>query len=323
MSSGSWLTTLLDYWMPQPNRQKISVFAYNGNAAVEVSCERGLDGYTFYQSDIFTGLSALQLVRGYLDTKAEEVAEKFNTPGPLVVEGKEYTLNSILGKGGSCTVYEASTKEGQMVVLKVYETSKLREREEECLKLLCEKFASTELIRRIPKCLASEGVILVVTPRARHFCQERPFLSVHGKQLFDTLKEVHKNELVHRDVRPANFFWVDSDNILLNDWADTVQMGSVVHHEGTPLCYSMPGIDLKESYAASAQQDLYSFVLSCYAACNNFDARTAFPWEHGDLPEVWKNALAVAQSGNHDEVWNHVSLLLPKRFVWFHVSYLF
>ena len=84
----------------------------------------------------------------------------------------------------------------------------------------------------------------------------------HLKKLLQTLKLIHENGAVHRDVRPANFFLLEGDDVLLNDWGSVASIGTPVLVEGSPKEVCHPDLVNVAEIAPVPKHDLYSLVAS-------------------------------------------------------------
>merc|ERR1712151_160133 len=67
---------------------------------------------------------------------------------------------------------------------------------------------------------------------------------------------------IHRDVRPANFFLLEGDEVLLNDWGSAASVGTPVLIEGSPRDVCHPDLIAVCEIAPEPKHDLYSLVAS-------------------------------------------------------------
>jgi hypothetical protein len=113
--------------------------------------------------------------------------------------------------------------------------------------------------------------------------------------------------LIHRDVRPSNFFYLGFDTVLLNDWADSVQVGFKGPHRGAPGGFRAPWIIKPEQYEPHARDDLYSFLVSCFTLTHGQSTTTAAP---GVLPEKWSQLIPLARECAYDQLLAGVIALI-------------
>ncbi|XP_066154959.1 serine/threonine-protein kinase SBK1-like [Euwallacea fornicatus] len=100
-----------------------------------------------------------------------------------------------------------------------------------------------------------------------------------AKQLSSALEYIHKNELVHRDIKLDNILVFKSDfsRIKLCDFGETRPAGSVVLRRNEWLPYAAPEIldvNTDESYICHTSQDVWQFgivIFVCLTGC--------LPWQ--------------------------------------------
>jgi serine/threonine protein kinase len=82
--------------------------------------------------------------------------------------------------------------------------------------------------------------------------------------LLAVLEHVHKNEIVHRDVKPDNIYFDrnDLDRIILSDWSSAAKLGQRCGFVGTRLFADRP--DDGGSHIPNAQSDLRALVKTVF-----------------------------------------------------------
>merc|ERR1712176_280867 len=87
------------------------------------------------------------------------------------------------------------------------------------------------------------------------------FKLCHLRRLLNTLQIVHNGNIIHRDVRFANIFLLEDDQVLLNDWGASTSAGSLQLVAGCPppFCHN-DLVDVAEA-SQEAKHDLYSLVM--------------------------------------------------------------
>ena len=211
----------------------------------------------------------------------------------VTVDATEYARTQFCGEGSCCAVYRVEQPED--AVLKMYKDAWRAREEHDALDTLGSISVGGNA-RPFPAVVAFEGVHLVVAPFARHF-KPPNFRLVHAESLMKILKAVHATKLVHRDVRPANFFQSpDTEGqVLLNDWGCSAKAGVPVRYEGCSGRFQPPWLrhlNATAMYMPQAKDDLYSFVVSCYELFASHKRDT--------LPSAWPQN--ESDFASHDSV---------------------
>ena len=120
----------------------------------------------------------------------------------------------------------------------------------------------------------------------------------HVEKLMNVPKFIQTEmKIVHRDVRPSNFFHMGTDGkVLLNDWADSVSSEAQQStYASVPDEYKAPELkSIVGPYMPKPEHDPYSLVMSCSEILGITDTS----------PPVWQKALSAALSPS-----NHVVVL--------------
>ena len=302
---GQLFDGLTDLQDAQPRRVTVRGLLFNGRSAVEMCCTRTAgDEFAWSMTEEKTGDAAWNLLRGFMTASAGSLG----ACRPITVKGVDFVTGKRVGRGSSCQVYSVEdTGEVKNAVIKIYDHTRVMNAEKKCLK----SFTGTAIAPFVPKVVASEKRYLVVTPYAHKF-KRGEFCAEHAAHLMGILKHVHTAMgLVHRDVRPANFFNVPQSEgqpgVLLNDWASSVRAGEVVHYAGSPGLFKADWLpDDGSRYTAQPKDDLYSFVMSCYDLA---DATQGYY----KLPTAWEAVCAACRNdADHDTVLDAVMKLLPR-----------
>eukprot|EP00754_Rhynchopus_humris_P023124 Rhum_TRINITY_DN14823_c1_g1::Rhum_TRINITY_DN14823_c1_g1_i1::g.120371::m.120371 len=249
----------------QPRRTTAKGLLFNASSAIELCCTRTAeaDEFDWSMTEEKTEDAAWNLLRGFMTSSAADLG----ACEPIKVNGRAFVTTRRVGRGGSCVVYAVEdTGNVENAVIKIYNKVQDRKTEEERLA----SFVGGPIAGCVPKVVASEEQHLVVTPFAQKFERDE-FFAEHAAHLMSILKHIHTvRRLVHRDVRPANFFNVPQADgrpgVLLNDWASSAPVGVKVGYAGSPGRYKAPWLPRDGSlYKPQPKDDLYSFVVSCYS----------------------------------------------------------
>ena len=307
-SVGEVVKKVVRYLKHQRLRHKFCGMVFNGKAAVSLYAVREEETIRVHQSHTVEDERAWELVRSFIESSSDDLGML----PPVKIGGHEYTVLGFRGRGGSCSVYSVEDIDGMVEngLIKIYTDERVREKEEATLRFL----ASQESIAtRVTKVVASEGKYLVVTPRAHHFTAGT-FCFEHAERIMEVLKHVHHQGIVHRDVRPANFFRVETSDrpeVLVNDWTNSALTTDHCVYAGAPGGYKAPWIPQDGGkYQPSPKDDLYSFIVSCHEV----RTRGGTPKEL-NRTEGWRNALQLTagpdDSQCHDNLLQMLRTHLP------------
>lgn len=182
---------------------------------------------------------------------------------PPTIRGSTLVIEHTLRPGGTCRAFTARYRQDQ-VVAKLYESEEKAAQDsariERANQILVAATGATPKAQ-IPSVVATEGVWLLLTPVGTVFTEKTLKLR-HLKRLLQTLKLIHAGGIVHRDVRPANFFLLEGDDVLLNDWGSAAPVGTPVPVEGSPEDVCHPELNNAQRAAPQPKHDLYSLVAS-------------------------------------------------------------
>ena len=138
------------------------------------------------------------------------------------INNNELRISEYLGRGGICVAYEIKTASGgRSYVGKQYSDIRRYDAEIKSLEVLNQK--EVENIPDLIGVSTIDNPWLLESPVGRRFDSKSSSLSpVHVKRIVLTLFEVHCEGICHRDPRITNILDVGDDNILLNDWGESV-----------------------------------------------------------------------------------------------------
>ncbi len=223
-------------------------------------------------------------------------------------------LDSLLGTGGSCTVYRGSLgRDISPKVCKIFGNPESFYREIAALTAL-------EDVPNVPKIVTGELMtsdgehVLVVTPVATlvaPVAKSKRVCGRHLKQLVEVVKAAHELHLCHRDIKPENMFLTSEGNLLLNDWGAAVfqdfDSPSQVPWIGT-VRYN-PRIE--GNHTPSKELDLRCVVRSAFvlitAVVPPSDSTEQF-WSNVMAADTnWADYLLLAETLNYDELGNQLA----------------
>eukprot|EP00545_Synedropsis_sp_CCMP1620_P000625 CAMPEP_0119002848 /NCGR_PEP_ID=MMETSP1176-20130426/175_1 /TAXON_ID=265551 /ORGANISM="Synedropsis recta cf, Strain CCMP1620" /LENGTH=536 /DNA_ID=CAMNT_0006954379 /DNA_START=137 /DNA_END=1747 /DNA_ORIENTATION=- len=182
---------------------------------------------------------------------------------PPVVENFPITFEEMLRPGGTCRAFRASYR-GKPVVAKLYSDQGVALDNANRIKIasgVVTAAASATGLATLPEVVATEGKWSLITPQGTPLTREN-FMKVHVDKLVHTLQVVHQAGIIHRDVRIANIFYLNTEQVLLNDWGSSVTAGEAVLYAGAPEPHIHPEIEMTDLYSPVAKHDLHALVSS-------------------------------------------------------------
>ena len=218
---------------------------------------------------------------------------------------KEWTVDSLIGKGGFGSVYKISrTESGKKIYAALkhvhieqsdFYSSEIKRSIEEEISLLC-RFKDNPNIVSIDDYSIIEDTstqsadvfirMELLTPLytyiASHGFSERDVLKL-GIDITSALVSLHNESVLHRDINPSNIFVNNANQFKLGDFGTSLDFSETQTRlvVGT-LLYIAPEF-LQGIYTASA--DLYSLGLVLYQFLNN-----------NQLPFVSENAISYSEA---------------------------
>lgn len=243
----------------QPQRRHVYGFITNNEMCVLIKGSRGpISPFGAYW-EITAPLrfaEGMRLFFHYLQTDNGFVR-------PPTIHGSAVVIERALRPGGTCRAFTARYRQ-QQVVAKLYNSEEKAAQDAtrmgQANQLLVAATGVTPKAQ-IPSVVATEGVWLLLTPVGTVFTEKTLKLR-HLQRLLQTLKLIHSGGIVHRDVRPANFFLLEGNEILLNDWGSAASVGTPVLVEGSPEDVCHPELINAPMAAPQPKHDLYSLVAS-------------------------------------------------------------
>lgn len=164
----------------------------------------------------------LQYLCGMLCTDPVDLGWKLPA---FTFKGQPTSIVRMLGQGGSSIVYEAQSGSNALVVKQFRNGSQkqILENEESILKHIigCSNVPQLMEAQR-------ENLILILTPVGQHFASDmnshftahmdstKCFLTAPlAQQLVDTLRTLHNQKIIHRDIKLSNLFVVNNQDFKL------------------------------------------------------------------------------------------------------------
>lgn len=131
----------------------------------------------------------------------------------------------------------------------------------------------------------------------------------YASQLCDAVAEIHRNNVLHLDIKPGNILIDPNDNVRLIDFGISKQYNSDTHAETstTPVGISK-GFAPTEQYTGVAQfspaTDIYAIGATIYNMCSGKIPPEAVSLLDEDLPKI---------NGISDQLWNAITKAMSIR----------
>ncbi len=189
-------------------------------------------------------------------------------PGLELADGVR--LDALLGRGGLCEVWRATTRGNEVVALKIPRTDRLPS-------------SAVELIRREYRVLGSLSHPNILVPLGLIAVAETPALMTEylgggdlvpllgsaprhwvgaAGDLARALVHVHERGLVHRDVKSCNFLFSAAGDAKLVDFALAVEVGAEGPRSGGTLAYER--LARRQGTRPEVADDVYAFSVMLY-----------------------------------------------------------
>lgn len=254
----------------QPQRKYVHGFITNNHIAVLIMGYRETEkpfGVKWNISSPYQFEVGMKVFFNFLRTDNGFTAPPMIGPNSIFVKRN-------LPAGGTCRAFIAEYM-GERVVAKLYETSARAAADAEKIRAAARVFLqhqpppqqqqlSTGIhasYAKIPTVVATEGEWLLITPVGTPFSPISLKLG-HLTKLLNTLQVIHHGQLIHNDVRFANCFLLEDDNVLLNDWGSSSTRGIPVPVQGCPVQLCHPELTTVRTMTPVPKYDLYSLVAS-------------------------------------------------------------
>ena len=239
-----------------PLRAHVYGFFTNNSIVVLIKCDRSRDAPYLVNWGVSAPLTFDQGMASFF--------RLFNDDNgfvaPPTVNSSLVSVRSFLGEGGTCRAFLADYN-GVGVVAKLYKDASTVQEDKRKLADAVTALQSVERLCQIPTVIGSEGRWLLITPQGVSFT---PFTlrQEHIHRLVLTLQTIHGSGIVHRDVRFANIFLIDGDEILLNDWGASTKGPVPVPVAGCPDRWAHPDLRRVADAVPLPKHDLYSLTSS-------------------------------------------------------------
>ena len=168
---------------------------------------------------------------------------------PPVLQGFPISFSQTLRPGGTCRAFGAAYR-GALVVAKLYEDdASATENATRTMKafntvsLPGGDSSRTGTFAQVPRVVITEGRWSLITPKGTPLTRQS-ITKIHVEQLVNTLKLVHDDGIIHRDVRVSNIFYLSDKQVLLNDWGASVSKNVTTLYAGAPSPHIHPEIPL-------------------------------------------------------------------------------
>lgn len=218
------------------------------------------------------------------EPQSEDISRNKNL---ITINGKQYEKRDIIGTGGSSKVYairDLSSKRNyamKKVSIDQYDKTCADKFKAE-ISLLLRLQKSERIVRLIDYCITENSIYLIMEKgdgdlalalHHRLNMKSPPdmcFIKFHAREILLCLKEVHDADIVHSDLKPANFLMVKGILKLIDfGIADAVPDHTVnIYREsqiGTPnymapetLTVNQPGVHAKETWKVGKPSDIWS-----------------------------------------------------------------
>lgn len=191
-----------------------------------------------------------------------------------------YTIESLLSQGTTAKVYRAHTLAGQAVALKVLTPEAARQ--PQLLKLfhneytILTRLCHDGLVRGFKygevNGLPAQSMTFIAGQTLDTFLSERGRLDESAavditRQLATTLSYVHQQQIVHRDVKPANVMITPNEKAVLFDFGAALDLSVADDHYRTKI-YGTPAFLAPEQIVGQldldGRADLYGLAVMLY-----------------------------------------------------------
>ena len=246
----------------QPQRSHVYGFVTNNHRVLLIRAVRA----TQQPFGVLWDISAVMTFEDGMKTFFHLLEHENGFVAPPKVLGNTLVVRYPLRPGGTCRAFAADYR-ARGVVAKLYMEPNTAEED-------ASKIGTVNKIRElktvvpnepraeIPAVVAVDVPWLLVTPMGRNFTPQT-FKLRHLKMLLRTLKIVHQANIIHRDVRFSNIFFLPlKDGVLLNDWGSSTSGGSLQLVQGCPEPFCHPELIQAVEAVPQVKHDLYSLVAS-------------------------------------------------------------
>lgn len=220
------------------------------------------------------------LSHNILCTSSLQYSQGKVSPTSYTIKGVRYHRKKVLGKGGSCKVYEVISEFGEIFALKKVN---LYDVEDSVLSLYTneikylEKMKGNDYIIRIYEWEIKDDNLFIVLEKGdkdlAHALKNKSILSKeeikkYWKQIIIAVKVIHENGIIHTDLKPANFLLVDGilkliDFGIANSIQDNKTSVTRECQMGT-LNYMSPEVLVQDGCRVSRASDVWSLGCMLY-----------------------------------------------------------